>query len=69
MANGWIWDCLLGMITSFIGQNIDILNAVVCAAYIQGYIGDSLSKELYTVNATDIIRNISKFIQKIKFWD
>lgn len=67
MANGGMGDCLLGIVTSFIGQGIDIFNAVVCAAYIHGYIGDDLHKELYTVNATDIISNISKYMKKMKF--
>ena len=67
MANGGMGDCLLGIVTSFIGQGIDIFNAVVCAAYIHGYIGDGLHKELYTVNATDIISNISKYMKKMKF--
>ena len=62
MANGGMGDCLLGIITSFIGQGMNIMNSVVCAAYIHGYIGDYLSKELYTVNATDIINNISKMM-------
>ena len=44
MANGGMGDCLLGIITSLIGQSIDVFNAVVCAAYIHGYIGENLSK-------------------------
>ena len=59
MANGGIGDCLLGMITSFIGQKMEVFDAVVCSAFVHGYIGDNLSKNLYTVNATDIVSNIS----------
>ena len=63
MANGGMGDCLLGMITSFIGQGIEIFKAVVCAAYIHGYIGDILSKKLYTVNATHIIKKIPNIMK------
>lgn len=65
MANGGMGDCLLGIITSFIGQGIEIFNAVVCATYIHGYIGDLLSKKMYTVNATDIIKEISPIMNEL----
>ena len=65
MANGGMGDCLLGIITSLIGQKIDVFNAVVCAAYIHGYIGDKLSKSLYTVNASDIIKNLQRTIKDL----
>ena len=65
MANGGMGDCLLGMITSFIGQGMEIFNAVVCAAYIHGYIGDILSEKLYTVNATHIINKIPEVMRYI----
>ena len=58
MANGGMGDCLLGMITSFVGQGIELFEAVICATYIHGYIGDILSKKMYTVNATNIIEKI-----------
>ena len=60
MANGGMGDCLLGIITSFIGQGIDVFEA----AFIHGYIGDELSKQLYTVNATDIIKKIPSTMKK-----
>ena len=64
MSNGGMGDCLLGIITSLIGQKIDVFEAVVCGAYIHGYIGDKLSQKLYSVNATDIIENISRTMKK-----
>lgn len=67
MSNGGMGDCLLGIITSLIGQKIDVFDAVVCGAYIHGYIGDKLSQELYSVNATDIIENISKTMKDFNF--
>lgn len=63
MGNGGMGDCLLGMIASFIGQGIEVFKAVVCAAYIHGYIGDILSKKLYTVNATHIIKEIPSIMK------
>ncbi len=60
MANGGMGDTLLGIITSFVGQGMTNLMAAVCGAYIHGYIGETLSKDLYTVNATDVIEFISK---------
>ncbi|WKK93882.1 NAD(P)H-hydrate dehydratase [Clostridioides difficile] len=65
MATGGMGDCLLGMITSFIGQGMDILEATVSGAYIHGYIGDKLSKAMYTVNATDLISNISLTMKEL----
>ena len=65
MANGGMGDCLLGIIVSFIGQGMSQLNAVVCASYIHGYIGENLSKKLYTVNATNIIDEIPRTMKKI----
>lgn len=66
MANGGMGDCLLGMITSFIGQRIEPFDACICAAYVHGYIGDKLSESLYTVNASDIIKNIQSIMHEIK---
>lgn len=65
MANGGMGDCLLGIIVSLIGQKIDVFNAVVCAAYIHGYIGEQLSKELHTVNASDIISNLQRTMKDL----
>lgn len=64
MANGGMGDTLLGMITSFVGQGLDLLMASVTACYIHGYIADELAKNLYTVNATDVIDNISMTMKK-----
>ncbi|MCC0764705.1 NAD(P)H-hydrate dehydratase [Clostridioides sp. ES-S-0006-03] len=64
MATGGMGDCLLGMITSFVGQGMDILEATVSGAYVHGYIGDKLGKSMYTVNATDLISNISLTMNK-----
>lgn len=64
MATGGMGDCLTGIIASFIGQGMKPLEAAVCGAYIHGYIGDKLSKDLYSVNATDIISNLSSSLKE-----
>ena len=63
MANGGMGDTLLGIITSFAGQGMTNLMSAVCGAYIHGYIGENLSKNLYTVNASDVIAQIP-FVMK-----
>lgn len=63
MANGGMGDTLLGIITSFAGQGMTNLISAVCGAYIHGYIGENLSKNLYTVNASDVIAQIP-FVMK-----
>lgn len=65
MANGGMGDTLLGMITSFVGQGMTNLMGTVCAAYIHGYIGQRLSKDLYTVNASDVINLIPQTMKEL----
>lgn len=65
MANGGMGDCLTGIITSLIGQGMSTLNAGICGAYIHGDIGDILSKNMYSVTATDIIDNIQSEMKKL----
>jgi NAD(P)H-hydrate epimerase len=64
MATGGMGDCLTGIIASFIGQGMDLLDAAICGAYIHGEIGGIVSKEKYSINATDIMSNISQQIRK-----
>lgn len=58
MATGGMGDCLAGMIASFIGQKIQTLNAVSLSVYLHSYIARELSKNMYSVLATDIIEKI-----------
>jgi ADP-dependent NAD(P)H-hydrate dehydratase / NAD(P)H-hydrate epimerase len=64
MASGGMGDCLTGIIAAFIAQGISPFEAAVCGAYIHGYAGDKLSKELYSVNASDIIRSLPEVIKE-----
>ena len=65
MASGGMGDCLTGIITSFVGQGLDLLQGTLLGAYVHGFIGDELSKESYIVNARDIISELPKTIEKL----
>lgn len=42
-------DTLAGMITSFVGQFDNVIDAITSATYTHSYIGDKLSKDMYVV--------------------
>jgi ADP-dependent NAD(P)H-hydrate dehydratase / NAD(P)H-hydrate epimerase len=65
MASGGMGDCLTGIIASFAAQGINPLSAAVCGAYIHGYIGEKLSENMYSVNASHIIEKIPFYIKEI----
>lgn len=65
MATGGMGDCLTGMIASLIGQGISPIESAYAAAFIHGYIGDSLAERMYSVNASDLIDNIPFFMKKL----
>ncbi|MEG1002974.1 NAD(P)H-hydrate dehydratase [Clostridium sp.] len=65
MASGGMGDCLTGIITSFCGQKLTLLEGALLGAYIHGLIGDELSRSRYIVNARDIIENLPKTIQEL----
>lgn len=65
MASGGMGDTLTGIITSLISQGTENFEAAVLGAYIHGYIGDELSKDNFSVSATEIIRNIPNKIKEL----
>ena len=65
MASGGMGDCLAGIITSFCGQKLTLLEGALLGAYIHGLIGDKLSDSNFIVNARDIIENLPKTIQEL----
>ena len=65
MANGGMGDCLTGIICSLAGHKYSLLQSAVIGAYLHGKIADELVKSQYIVNATDVIDNISKYMNKI----
>jgi hypothetical protein len=65
MANGGMGDCLTGIICSLAGQKYDLIKSANIGAYLHGKIADELVRRQYTVNATDVIDNISKYMNEI----
>ncbi|MGL5648050.1 MAG: NAD(P)H-hydrate dehydratase [Clostridium sp.] len=65
MASGGMGDCLTGIITSLIGQGLNRKEGAVLGAYIHGYTGDKLGKELHSVSARDIIDALPKIIEEL----
>ena len=65
MANGGMGDCLTGIICSLVGQKYDLMKSASIGAYLHGKIADELIRGQYTVNATDVIDNISKYMNEI----
>jgi NAD(P)H-hydrate epimerase len=58
MASGGMGDCLTGIIASLIGQGIPPFQATYIGAYIHGYCGEKLSKEMFSVNAEHILNEL-----------
>ena len=69
MANGGMGDCLTGIICSLVGQKYDLMKSASIGAYLHGKIADELIRGQYTVNATDVIDNISKYMNEIFYLD
>lgn len=65
MATGGMGDALTGVIASFIGQKIPIMQAVCAGVYIHSYIARELSEKMYSVLASDIIERLSFTINDI----
>ena len=60
------YNVLQNVFYTFLYPVKNVFDAVVCGAYLHGYIGEELSKEMYTVNATNIINNIQRTMKKLK---
>jgi ADP-dependent NAD(P)H-hydrate dehydratase / NAD(P)H-hydrate epimerase len=64
MASGGMGDCLTGMIASFIGQGYKPMKAAYIAAFIHGYCGEELSKDMFCVNASHILESLPLIIKR-----
>lgn len=64
MASGGMGDCLTGMIASFIGQGYKPMKAAYIAAFIHGYCGEELSKDMFCVNASHILEKLPFMIKR-----
>ncbi|WP_297436697.1 NAD(P)H-hydrate dehydratase [uncultured Clostridium sp.] len=67
MSSGGMGDSLTGIIISLVGQGIPQMEACILGAYLHGYIAQELAKDLYTVQASDIIANISRIMKKLEY--
>ena len=65
MASGGMGDALTGIVASFIGQGYDTLRATILGAYIHGYCGDILSKDMFCVNASHIIEKLPYIVEDL----
>jgi len=65
MASGGMGDALTGIINAFLSQGVSLNQAALLGAYIHGDIADKLSKQVYIVNARDIITELPKEINSI----
>jgi NAD(P)H-hydrate epimerase len=65
MASGGMGDCLTGIITSLIGQKLELYKGAILGAYLHGYAGDALGENKHSVNARDIIERIPEIINEI----
>lgn len=64
MASGGMGDVLTGMITSLIAQGYQLDKAVLLAVFSHGYIGEQLGQVMYTVCATNIIKQIPRVFKE-----
>ncbi|WP_297417732.1 NAD(P)H-hydrate dehydratase [Clostridium sp.] len=65
MASGGMGDALTGIINAFLSQGVNLEDAALLGAYVHGNIADKLSKQVYIVNARDIINELPKEINSI----
>lgn len=65
MASGGMGDCLTGMIASLTAQGYSPMEAAYMSAYIHGYCGEKLSKEMFCVNAGHVLEHIPYYIKQI----
>lgn len=66
MASGGMGDCLTGIIAAFLAGGQDALEAASCAAYVHGYTGDRLSENMYSVTASEVIKQLPYVIKELK---
>lgn len=65
MASGGMGDCLTGIISSLVGQNIGIFNSTILGCYIHGLAAEEAGHDKYSVIATEVIDKIPKVMNDI----
>ncbi len=65
MASGGMGDCLTGIIAGFIAQGLSPIVAAATGAYIHGLCGEKLSQTMFSVSATDLLKEIPHCIEAV----
>lgn len=65
MATGGMGDCLTGILASFTGQGLKLIDACNLAVYLHSYTANLLSKNMYSILATDISDKLPFVIKDI----
>lgn len=65
MASGGMGDCLTGIISALIAQGLEPIKAASAGAYIHGACGEKLSEKMFSVNVTELLKEIPYVIKKI----
>jgi NAD(P)H-hydrate epimerase len=66
LASGGTGDVLAGIIASFIGQGLSVVDASILGVYVHGLCGDILKKDLgYSTIASDLIDILPKALLKL----
>jgi len=66
MATGGTGDVLTGMVTSFIGQGVNVFSSAVNAVYLHGLAGDIAAekKGVFSMTATDLLEALPEAFEK-----
>ena len=65
MASGGMGDSLTGIIASFIGQGYETFKATILGAFLHGYCGDVLSRDMFCINASHVIEKLPYVIESL----
>lgn len=66
MASGGMGDSLTGIIASLLAQGYEPLEAASMGAFLHGYCGDKLSKNMYSINANEILNDFPYAMKKFQ---
>jgi hydroxyethylthiazole kinase-like uncharacterized protein yjeF len=65
MASGGMGDCLTGIISALIAEGLEPIKAASVGAYIHGSCGEKLSEKMFSVNVTELLKEIPYVIKEI----
>ena len=65
MTTGGMGDVLAGIITSFLGQGYQAIQAAILGVFIHGYTGEQLAKKAYTVLPSRLIELLPEVMDEM----